>query len=230
MKKFLVLAILLVPSVALAQITASKHNLTLNTNAAYATGTTQICVFCHVPHNAQATVNGLWNRSLAAVALTWNASSPTVGGTTLNAAASPQSRRCFTCHDGTTSIGALNYTPTGVTITGYAGLNITATGDLQAPSTAIVNPGNMAGNHPISARYPNQVPVGTYYGQTSVTAAGGYVAAATVAAGVAARLYQDTGVYGIECGSCHEPHLTTNTYFLRSTMGGSALCLACHNK
>ncbi len=34
----------------------------------------------------------------------------------------------------------------------------------------------------------------------------------------------------VECASCHNPHLTDNKKFLRSTNDESALCLTCHDK
>jgi predicted CXXCH cytochrome family protein len=33
----------------------------------------------------------------------------------------------------------------------------------------------------------------------------------------------------VECASCHDPHVNTQT-FLRVANDGSAVCLACHNK
>jgi predicted CXXCH cytochrome family protein len=38
------------------------------------------------------------------------------------------------------------------------------------------------------------------------------------------------GQYSLECSSCHSVHDDFFNPFLRSTMGGSALCLGCHNK
>jgi predicted CXXCH cytochrome family protein len=34
----------------------------------------------------------------------------------------------------------------------------------------------------------------------------------------------------VECASCHNVHDNTNAPFLRTTNGGSALCLRCHIK
>ncbi len=34
----------------------------------------------------------------------------------------------------------------------------------------------------------------------------------------------------VECGSCHDPHSTTNTPFLRVSNANSGVCLACHDK
>jgi hypothetical protein len=52
------------------------------------------------------------------------------------------------------------------------------------------------------------------------------------------RLYEDTGIPKVECGSCHDPHGVPSAgdgsifkpTFLRVTNANSALCLTCHNK
>ena len=38
------------------------------------------------------------------------------------------------------------------------------------------------------------------------------------------------GTAGVECVSCHDPHGTPNTFFLRLPKERSELCLACHQK
>lgn len=32
----------------------------------------------------------------------------------------------------------------------------------------------------------------------------------------------------VECSSCHDPHDTTNTFFLRASLTNSAICTSCH--
>ena len=44
------------------------------------------------------------------------------------------------------------------------------------------------------------------------------------------RLYSTAGQLTVECGSCHDPHNSTNTSFLRVSNAGSAVCLTCHVK
>jgi len=52
------------------------------------------------------------------------------------------------------------------------------------------------------------------------------------------RLFDDTGVPKVECGSCHDPHGVPSAgegsvfrpTFLRVSNASSALCLTCHNK
>ena len=226
-KILLTTALVMVPSLAFAQsIIGSKHDLsdaTSDTNEVYATSTDgRVCVFCHVPHNANPAVNGLWNRANPAVGYTWGSTVRTIGGTTLPNAADAQSVRCFTCHDGVADIGAL-----------YNTIDYTLAGTDQAAgvltnSFYIVQGTTMAGNHPVSVSYPNPVNAGPYNGTTT----GAQVDTTQYKAAPAdAFIYTDaSGDRGIECGSCHDPHDTTYSYFLRDTLDVSALCLDCHTK
>ncbi len=81
----------------------NKHNLsTSGPGPVKATGTTEICVFCHTPHNA-APVAPLWNQTLSAATYSPYSSS------TMNAVPGvPQgtSKLCLSCHDGTVAIGS----------------------------------------------------------------------------------------------------------------------------
>ncbi len=219
--------VLLFPLAASAQtISTSKHNLTLGTNTVYTTDAgAQLCKFCHVPHNARTDQNAIWNRpDPASTTFTWGAASPTVGGTTLAANIGIPSLKCFSCHDGTTQIGTL--VNGSYTITGADQL-----GGVLSNSFYVINPASMAGNHPVSVRYPAADNAGlTYNGTTSGPNTSTYVNVASVAN---VRLYTDPvdpTAYGIECGSCHEPHDNTNTFFLRDTPAGSTICLDCHVK
>ena len=66
--------------------------------------------------------------------------------------------------------------------------------------------------HPIGVDYPDS--------------ASGYY---TVAAVEATLPLYDAGER-VECGSCHDPHDTTNSPFLRVSNANSDLCLTCHDK
>ena len=56
---------------ALAGISTTKHNLSAGGPGTYrATGETEICIFCHTPHNANAGKTPLWNRRIPTAAYT----------------------------------------------------------------------------------------------------------------------------------------------------------------
>jgi predicted CXXCH cytochrome family protein len=42
--------------------------------------------------------------------------------------------------------------------------------------------------------------------------------------------YETDGSSKVECGTCHDPHLTDNGKFLRISNVRSAMCQVCHNK
>lgn len=97
-------------SLAQAQIASTLHNLSVTGPGSFkATNTTEICVFCHTPHNA-ASARALWNRDLPPTTYTLYQSS------TLSAQINQPtgaSRLCLSCHDGTTALGALRVAPGG---------------------------------------------------------------------------------------------------------------------
>jgi predicted CXXCH cytochrome family protein len=97
-------------SISQAQIANTPHNLSATgPGALKATGTTDICVFCHTPHNA-APSRALWNRDLPPTTYRLYQSS------TLEAQIKQPtgaSRLCLSCHDGTTALGALRVKPDG---------------------------------------------------------------------------------------------------------------------
>lgn len=104
-----VLALLfLVPGVARAAIVDTVHNLSATGHGPVrATGTTELCIFCHVPHRA-ATTRALWNRALPPVTYRL------YGSSTLQAKPrqpNGASRLCLSCHDGTTALGLLRVAP-----------------------------------------------------------------------------------------------------------------------
>ena len=94
-------------STARAQVPVSspsnKHNLSVSgTGTVRSTGTTEICIFCHAPHNASPSAP-LWNQTQSGVTYTPYSSS--------TMAASPgaptgSAKLCLSCHDGTVAIGS----------------------------------------------------------------------------------------------------------------------------
>jgi predicted CXXCH cytochrome family protein len=222
--KALVAVVAFVPALALGNIVASKHNLSAGS------GQTQVCVFCHTPHGANTATTAIWNRQLPTNNFVWTGVN-TVNGTVLPKTVSDGSLKCLSCHDGATALGNVMRDP------GTLKTNVTAT--LNGTNYDLVGGtanNDLGGNHPVGVPYPNQTATGTYNGVALATISG-FNAAATLA-GV--KLYfnpgQSTGVLGIECGSCHDPHGVTGTggadiaKFLRKDNSNSALCTTCHAK
>ncbi|MFO0594264.1 MAG: cytochrome c3 family protein [Myxococcaceae bacterium] len=206
---------------------------------------TDLCELCHVQ-------NRLANRRLAAPA--WEARVPDkhLGperNAGLDVRADPNgpplalrwagsTLRCLSCHDETVSSIGVVFRPASLSLV----LDQVAGDHRRAQKIggpALDDPqlwlGRVMGNHPVSVPYP--LGLGEYRG---------FVPRATRldpsqwvedprAKGL--KLLSDTsgfdllrGTVGVECSSCHDPHGTANTYFLRLSIERSALCLGCHRK
>lgn len=241
MKRILLLAAILAPLAALAQnITASKHNLSMTgTGTVKAATETQICIFCHTPHKAQAT-QLLWNRNAtAATTVSWGTTT-TTAGTALPTSLMPASLACMTCHDGTVAIGSVRNAGSGVA--GVIVVNGGQVGGLMSVGGTVGLVGttnnDLSGNHPVSIGYPGS---GAYNGLANTATGYRAVLAAGCSSpsgictngptyGLMINLKGTAAVAGVECGTCHDPHGTANTFLLRAPVAASNLCLACHIK
>jgi len=227
------------------QISQSKHNFQLLTNPVHVapSGDAEdgLCVFCHTPHKGASSLL-LWNHKFSSAGYTWKdvEAGRTTGGTqypTNLQEWSGSTRKCLSCHDGTVSVGSLYWSNATKDVeVAMEGTDQTG-GRISNP--AYVIPGfsdasDLSGNHPVGVPYS--------YGQAASTYNG-------IVTGPDVRLAQwvptPTGVKifgrggggapvvgaaGIECASCHDPHGTGNTFFLRVSKRGSQLCLSCHIK
>ena len=244
---------------AMAGIQGSKHDMTPNEGAmGIATGTAEICVFCHTPHGGTTAGGGpLWNR----VAL--NTQTPYQSATldgTIEMAGSP-SLACLSCHDGSQAMNTVINAPS----TKADGYNYVSTGDLMGttsvfiPSTVAALGLDMNNDHPVSLPYAGGgittvvdsgiVTVGTLADPqfktdklNAETLGGG--TAWWIDSGVAGDtagtrqksdliLYarNNTDVGYVECATCHDPHDAAAVSFLRMTNNSnSQVCLACHDK
>lgn len=195
---------------------SSKHNLSVSgPGPVKATSETQVCVFCHTPHNASPAAP-LWNRDLPGSNYT-----PYASGTLQSAVGQPNgyTRLCLSCHDGTVAIGSvhnLGGQPATVQMQGTG-----AGGAMPAGGTLLGI--NLTNDHPVSFVF-----------NAALAAADGELVSPTALTG-AIRLYEGAtpGVRdSVQCTSCHDPHLTANPKFLKKPVQGRPdnLCLTCHAK
>ncbi|MCU7796111.1 MAG: cytochrome c3 family protein [Candidatus Thiodiazotropha sp. (ex Myrtea spinifera)] len=206
MKKTAVLALLILSlslfgTAAIADIVGTSHDLTSNTTVLTNAGNTQVCAYCHTPHDASATnsTTPLWNHEDTQATYTMY-SSPSLDMTIAGSPAGV-SLACLSCHDGTVAADQLLNYPSGVN-----GPGIFTVGGLGT---------DLSNDHPISLTY-------------NVTQDADFVA--PVGSQVnGLQLFGGTGDQ-VECGTCHSVHDNTNEPFLRMSNAGSALCLACHVK
>lgn len=197
----LLLSLALVVGADAASIVNSLHNLSVSgPGAVKSTTQTEICIFCHTPHNARADIPYLWNRQDPAGPYTpyWSSTlKATVGQPT------GTSRLCLSCHDGTIAPGAVlsqaAVMPFGASMAGRRS-NLGT---------------NLADDHPVSFHY-------------GAAAAMPNSQLAAVAALPAAVRLDDTGQ--MQCTACHNPHNDQYGKFLVMSNLGAGLCVSCHKK
>lgn len=227
-------------------IATSKHNFQLQTNNVHvATGQAEdgLCVFCHTPHKGASSLL-LWNHQFSANNYSW---ADVTGGKTTGGTAYPTNIRqwtgstakCLSCHDGTVSVGALYWSnATATPAVQITGPDASATGSINNPAYVIPRDfgtgTDLSGNHPVGVPYSYDNQTATYNG---ITTGPDVRLAQWVARPVGPKIFGAggggapvAGAAGIECASCHDPHGTGNTFFLRVTKSGSQLCLSCHQK
>jgi len=216
-------------------IVGSKHDLSSTGTGSVKGGaaqTSQICVYCHAPHNALLPLP-LWNRS-----------NPLGAPFTLYSGVNMQSRQfatgftsdstslfCMSCHDGTTAMSAVHNQ--GALIRGgVAGpaSNPLATGKIGIGNTAFGN--DLTKTHPVNFPVPtvNNSQNDLWVGGNMPSMGGGATTTTSTFPLFKVSAGPRAGNRSLECGSCHAVHDSTNSPFLRFTMNGSALCLGCHNK
>lgn len=236
MKKIFLLTALVVLFAAPAAMAAgfiktSRHNLGSTGDFGYKSSTTtQICIYCHTPHNATKNVP-LWNRNnpVGATFALYTASP------TLNMLSKPTdlgtnsiSRFCMSCHDAVTAtnLGAGRVQNTaGETVTITAGAN-----NLAGKASLGTN---LTNDHPVGFRYDDA------YDSRDLTIKDRTAGPANTANGAFKFFRGDDGNTDyMECATCHEVHGKENpnsagnmiAKFLRKPNDSSSLCLTCHDK
>jgi len=181
---------------------ANKHNLSVTgPGPVKSTTETEICVFCHTPHNANPAVP-LWNHSLSAgvnyVPYTSSTMNVTVGVPT------GSSKLCLSCHDGTVAIGStvnngmktMSGVGSGGQLTGKSALGV-----------------DLRDDHPVSF------------------APAGSSEIVTPPPGSPVKLDANGQVQCRTCHEPHRMDIDSTTMkFLVVNNSGSGLCVTCHNK
>ena len=204
-KAILIICLYWAPQMASGQsILNTKHNLSISgPGTIKATSETEVCIFCHTPHNSRSMSGGpLWNKNDPGASYTLYTSS------TLNAAVGQPdgtSIMCLSCHDGTIALGSVVSSPTLISFGGITTL-----------PTGLTNLGtNLSDDHPVSFLY-----------DASLVALNGQL---KQPANITQPVSLDKNSK-VQCTSCHEAHDNTFGNFLVTTTQGSQLCYSCHDK
>lgn len=196
-------ALALWAATAWSGVAQTRHNLSVSgPGTVKAVTETQVCVFCHAPHNSSPS-GPLWNRRSPGATYTPYSSSTMV-------AVPPDrptgaSMLCLSCHDGTIALGEL---------LDRAAL-VDMAGTVYMPTGRALLRTDLSGDHPISFEYTTALAArrgelvnpGTLTGAVKLDKAG-----------------------QMQCTACHNPHDDPFGKFLVMPNRGSALCLACHVK
>jgi len=231
----------------ISDIAGTKHNLsTSGSGTVSAVSESQICVFCHTPHHAEAIPGApLWNRQLSGATYTPYTSN-SIDANDIAASPGGSSKLCLSCHDGTIAIGSVNVanSQSNVTIemtgTGAGGVMPSGAGDSTGFTRKLGT--DLSNDHPISFTY-NGVLANTD-GELRNPDLESHIANRAPGVNPPIPLENDQ----VQCTSCHDPHIrdtdiTKNIKFLRLhrfqegfasggnfNQSGDIICLACHDK
>lgn len=187
-----------------AGLATSKHNLSASgPGTVKATTESQMCVFCHAPHNASPSAP-LWNKRAPGSTYT-----PYTSSTSLARAGQPTgaSLACLSCHDGTIALGELLSRGATIPMAGGA-------------------VGMPAGNSNLGTDLSDDHPVSFAYTSSLATAHGGELADPATLTG---KVRLDRSGQ-LQCTACHDAHDDANGKFLVMSNQASALCQVCHTK
>jgi hypothetical protein len=178
----------------------------------------QICLPCHTPHNGELVEDApLWNHDLStATYQLYN--SPSMDATVNQPTGA--SKLCLSCHDGTVAVDSFGGDTGTMFIDAFnADANLTT---------------DLSNDHPISFVYDDAL---------ATTDPGLFVPSAKVVT-IGSGTFSRTGTIAdvmlandvLQCQSCHSVHndyvagTAISDALLKISIGGSNLCLACHNK
>lgn len=225
-------------------VSYTKHNLgttrplsnTFGVTAA--SGQTQICIFCHIPHNSLPGKKFLWNNSdYPTYNFQMYTATKFIPDAQKGANLSEVSRMCMSCHDGAGALNAMS-NPRPPMEGGFDQIGDPTFFDPD-PSLQGANIGNantdeftrgtnLTNDHPISI---------DYQAVWDYNNAQGTLTLKTQPQAEAAGVMFWNGK--VECVTCHDPHVNYDgalggdpAYqpFLRKSNASSALCFACHDK
>ena len=223
---FFIALLCVFPPLSLAGVSNTKHNLSVSgPGTIKAVTETQVCIFCHTPHNANPAYP-LWGHEISSFQNYTNYWSPTLKAYESEATAPPIdgfSKLCLSCHDGTVALGAITGSLHG-TIDMVTIPSTVERGFLRPGASGYLGT-DLSGGHPISFVFDvslvirrNQDP--------------GLMHLKWPIIDDDVKLYPTQGGQGVQCTSCHDPHggypgANKPPLWRKSTH--DEVCLVCHD-
>jgi hypothetical protein len=197
-------------------VASTVHNLSVSgPGQVRALGETEICKFCHIPHNPVVPVP-LWGHVLSRAQYQVPQVSTMSGARTPVGQPDGSSRLCLSCHDGTVALGEIAGEPRSVAMLGATRLTAGHRGFIGT---------DLSGSHPISFTVPDG-DVGTVDGASDM----GLRPLSVIQADPEIAL-DDQGK--MQCTTCHDPHSDlyyqpgrVPRFWVKPTVG--EVCLTCH--
>lgn len=197
-------------------VAETPHNLSVSGPGRIRAATeTQICVFCHTPHDGDPAAP-LWNHQQSAGVVYVKSSMPRSDGGSPSAAPDPNgsSKLCLSCHDGTVALGALRK---GSSVTMASGETTLAPGRAGHIGT------DLSKTHPVSFVVTNEIVTASHASEPPLTSI--------------AAMKSDPNVHldrenRVQCTACHDPHsdanfATSGVRFYNKPLVADA-CTVCH--
>ena len=147
--------VMVISVAAMAGVKDTKHNFSSPTASpnAFFYGTTQVCVFCHAPHNST-TIGALWNHEHNPAQSYLMYDSDTID---MVQSVNPNngSLICLSCHDGTIAVNSLNNSPgaSGAGLYGSPGGSGLDGGGRLLPSSHAFVGTDLRDDHPVGLTY-----------------------------------------------------------------------------
>ena len=238
--------------------TTSADQMSGLTSSAAKVADTEICVYCHSPHNNAANPLSvpLWNHQTSTATYTMY-TSVSMQATPGSNATMGMSLACMSCHDGTVGVASTITMPYqyGSFYNASSHFVSSTTGLMSGATTSSTGVVTAAPGYTLTTNLTGDHPIGIVYDYTNTAAGlkdpGSFTAALPLYTAAGAKLYggsSSAGVLGgtlagtgankgyVQCGSCHDVHnwqgatSSSEGWFLRAPIAGSAICLNCHAK
>lgn len=218
---------------AVSNVANTKHNFSVGHGYQYAsTQVSEVCVFCHTPHNAGST-RLLWNKANNSVPnfrlYTSSGTLTTTVKKTSSLSANSPSLLCLGCHDGKTAMNVMHNSPVSGPSAAGAGypagsqwvataagastpvvMNALGTYDFfsgtYGPSMSI-GMGAASGDTTSGTNLTDDHPIGFSYSAVLSESSTGLNSIATVntKSGSSVRFFGTS--QKVECSTCHDPHV-----------------------